>query len=74
MKNFESGVRNYIVGKAVIKTGFPVSDKGKAFVACQFCKMFILKKCVITGEIIPFPDEYVGEECPLELEGADEVE
>ncbi len=69
VKNFESGVSKYIVGKAVIRTGFPVSDKtGRAFIACQYCKMYCMKKCIITGEIIAFPDEYVGNECPLEIE------
>lgn len=68
MADFESGVSRYIIGQTEISQGFPVDHKGKAYVACKYCRFFIGKHCIITSEIVPFPETHIGNECPLCIE------
>lgn len=68
MANFDSGVSGYIKTQATVTVKFPVDFKNSSAVACKFCRFLThtTQKCVITGEIVPFPEKYVGMECPLE--------
>ena len=63
----DSGVQDYIVCSAEIRTAFPISSKGVAFIACQFCDAYntVTKRCILTQEVVPFPDKYVGHQCQL---------
>lgn len=73
MASFESGVSGYIKGRCSIEIGFPVDLRGKPDICCKRCRLFVMRSyvatCALTGEIVPYPDSYVGAECPLELEG-----
>ncbi|WP_407397739.1 hypothetical protein [Treponema sp.] len=69
---FDSGVSSYITGVTEITQGFPVDHKGKAYVACKYCRFFIGRHCIITSEIVPFPDTHIGRECPLVMEDVQE--
>ena len=74
MANFESGVKTYVIGKAVVKAHFPVDFKGNADVCCTQCFYFrdASKRCGLTGEISEYPSKYVGSFCPLEMEESNE--
>lgn len=78
MKKFESGVNRYIKGKCTVEIGFPVDHKGNADICCKRCKLFVMRSyvatCALTGEIVPYPDNYVGFNCPLEVEENDGVQ
>lgn len=67
MAYFDSGIQDYIVAEATIRTAFPISSKGVPFIACRFCDAFntVTKRCILTQEVVPFPDNYVGHQCPL---------
>lgn len=67
MASFDSGVQDYIVAEATIRTGFPINSKGQPFIACRFCDAYntVTKRCILTQEVVPFPDNYVGHQCPL---------
>lgn len=67
MAYFDSGIQDYIVAEATIRTAFPISSKGVPFIACRFCDAFntVTKRCILTQEVVPFPDNYVGRQCPL---------
>lgn len=68
MACFDSGVQDYIVAEATIRTAFPVNKRtGQALIACRFCDAYntVTKRCILTQEVVPFPDNYVGHQCPL---------
>ncbi len=70
MARFESGVKSYIVGTAVVKAHFPVDFKGNSDVSCSQCFFFrdASRRCGLTGEISEYPNKFVGSLCPLEME------
>lgn len=68
----ESGVSGYVVGRAEVSTGFPIDDKGRWHIACKYCRFFNGKRCVITNEIVPFPETHIGNECTFKFEGEEE--
>ena len=67
MGSFDSGIQDYIVAEATIRTAFPIDKKGQTHIACRFCDAFntVTKRCILTQEVVPFPDNYVGHQCPL---------
>lgn len=67
MGSFDSGIQDYIVAEATIRTAFPIDKKGQPHIACRFCDAFntVTKRCILTQEVVPFPDNYVGHQCPL---------
>lgn len=67
MACFDSGVQDYIIAEAKIRTAFPINSKGQPFIACRFCDAYntVTKRCILTQEVVPFPDNYVGHQCPL---------
>lgn len=67
MSRFDSGVAEYIHAKATVDVYFPVDRRGNADVSCSACYLYRLSSryCALTGEVIPYPDKYVGGQCPL---------
>lgn len=69
MPCFESGVKEYITGYAVVEVHFPVDFKGSSDISCYQCKFFSRNTgmCQLTKEISEYPTKSVGSNCPLEL-------
>lgn len=69
MGYFESGVKAYIKGYAVVEVSFPVGFNGVRDISCHQCRFFSRStgQCQLTKEITAYPDRYVGASCPLEL-------
>ena len=67
---FESGVSSYIVGSATVRVFFPVDRKGVPDICCRQCRFFRQqsRSCALNGEISAYPEHYVGQSCPLEME------
>ena len=67
MANFDSGVAKYIIARATVEVGFPVDFNGKAEVNCYMCQFFrrTYSVCGLTGDVVAFPQKYVGDTCPL---------
>jgi hypothetical protein len=68
MARFDDGVKRYIKARAVVEVGFPVDWRDNPAIACKYCKFFVhtTRKCGLTSEVIAYPENYVGSECPLE--------
>lgn len=66
--DISSGVKGYIIGRCEVQTGFPIDLKDRYHIACKYCRFFIGKRCVITDEIVPWPESYTGNECPFKFE------
>lgn len=66
----DSGVKAYLIGKAIVKNGFPIDFKGKMYVSCEHCRYYRnqSRKCGLTEELVPFPATHIGNECPFEFE------
>jgi hypothetical protein len=67
MARFDSGVAQYIVAKAEVKVYFPVDYKGREEVACKHCQFYVraTQKCGLNGQVVNYPEHFVGELCPL---------
>lgn len=70
MPNFESGVSGYVTGRCEVKVCFPVDMKGNADISCKMCRFYSpsYRSCKLTGDVVAYPDKYVGQTCPLEVE------
>ena len=70
---FESGVSSYIKGTATVSVYFPVDRKGNPDCSCRQCRYFRQQSrtCALTGDISAYPDNYVGQNCPLHFESED---
>lgn len=68
MARFDDGVSGYVKGTATVVNYFPIDRRGHALCACDACRFFrrSSKVCGLTGEVIPWPENYVGRNCPLE--------
>ena len=76
MANFDSGVSRYIKTKAGVFQAFPVDWRGSVEIACKHCNYFdrAKQRCNLTLQVVNYPEKYVGECCPLEIEeGEDNV-
>lgn len=67
---FESGVQSYVIGVATVQNPFPVNWKGEPDVRCELCRFYSRngKRCYLNGEIVEYPDKYIGSQCPLIFE------
>jgi hypothetical protein len=65
---FESGVADYVHFPITVDIAFPITLKGKPVIACEYCKLFTGRKCVLTHEVILDPANYVGNMCPIKEE------
>lgn len=72
---FESGIKRYIKARAVVEVNFPVDDRDNEYIRCEFCPFYspTARRCRLTEEVVPFPNKYVGGECPLELQESEEL-
>lgn len=70
MANFESGVAGYVRGTATVEVFFPVDAKGNADINCYQCEFFhrSTSRCGLNGKVCAYPQKYVGQFCPLEME------
>lgn len=70
MKQFESGISGYIKGSAIVSNFFPIDFRGNALIVCDMCRFYrkSANRCGLTEEIIPWPEKYVGKQCPLKQE------
>lgn len=62
---FESGIDDYIHIPITVDITFPITKKGEPVIACDFCKMYTGRKCMLTEEVILNASQYVGYNCPL---------
>jgi hypothetical protein len=67
MPNFESGVKDYIVGTAIIKVNFPIDMKGNADLSCRHCPYLSSNErmCQLNKEPVAYPMKFVGDKCPF---------
>ena len=75
MADFESGVAKYIVATTEVRVHFPVDFKGREEIACKHCQFYKRpQQCGLNGEVVNFPEHFVGYNCPLKLveEGEEE--
>lgn len=65
---FESGISQYMHARMTVDVYFPVDERGNEYIACERCKLYNAntRRCTDTGEIIPFPGKFVGNECRLQ--------
>ena len=70
MSRLESGVAGYITGTVTIKVHFPVDKRGVAEISCKHCPYYNRydKACRLNNKPIAYPEHYVGDWCPLEIE------
>lgn len=69
MSRFDSGVKSYIRAKATVLVTFPVDFRDNPHVCCALCPYYRrnYRNCGLNGEIVAFPDQYIGNRCPLEF-------
>ncbi len=67
MPNFESGVKGYTLGVALVETHFPIDYKDMQHECCEECFYYreASKTCGLNHRPVLFPGKYVGEECPM---------
>ena len=70
MANFDSGVADYVRAYAVVRVGCPIDYKGNADVNCYQCPFFRRSYCICgwNGAVCQYPQKYVGDNCPLDIE------
>ena len=68
----DSGVKGYMLGTTTVTMGFPIDHRGRYHIACKYCRFLIsTRRCVITDELVPFPESNVGCQCPFEFKEID---
>lgn len=69
MSEFESGVKGYVHGVAVVNVFFPIDMQGKKHKNCFQCQFFSRNNgvCQLTKDVVAFPQHYIGANCPLEF-------
>lgn len=67
----DSGVKDYLTGKVTVEVSFPIDWKDNIVACCNLCQLYKQRerRCCITSEIIPFPENKVGAQCPIRFEG-----
>ncbi len=67
MACFDNGIQDYIIAEATVRTAFPIDKKGQPHIACKYCDCFnrVTGRCILTHEVVPMPDTFVGAQCPL---------
>lgn len=75
MSSFDSGVKGYIFGTVTIHVGFPIDWHGVPHISCTQCQFYSpsSRRCQVNKEVINFPEKYVGDKCPLEIEESEEI-
>lgn len=67
---FDSGVSDYVTGRATVTMYFPVDLKGRVDVCCELCRFYrpTAHRCALNDAICEYPNRYIGGQCPLEFE------
>ena len=69
---FDNGVLKYIKATATVEVYFPIDLRGTPRVCCKHCKYFggsdSRNYCKLNGELVFFPDNYIGDKCPLKFD------
>lgn len=75
MPNFDSGVSGYVRASCVIEVGFPIDWNGKSDIRCEQCPYFgrTSRTCQLNKKPVAYPEKYVGQDCPLEVEEENEL-
>ena len=70
MPQFDSGINDYIHAQATVDVFFPVDFRGNADISCNQCFFFRrnYQTCGLNGEVCQYPQKYVGDNCPLDIE------
>lgn len=70
MASFDSGVKGYIKGYAIVEVAFPVDWKDNADISCYQCQFFSRNTgmCQLSKTISEYPQKYVGSNCPLQMQ------
>jgi hypothetical protein len=68
--NFDSGVSGYVTATAIIEVNFPIDNKGRADIRCKQCPFLSSNEriCQLNKEVVAYPQQYVGQNCPLKEE------
>lgn len=77
MNGIDSGVKEFIRGKAEITVNFPVGWSDRAYVCCTQCPYLSSNErmCQLNKQPVQFPQRAIGYDCPLRFgEGASEHE
>ena len=74
MPDFETGIKRYVIGRAVVENYFPVDFKDRPDISCTQCRFFRRSSstCALNGAVCQYPDKYVGMDCPLQFVEEDE--
>lgn len=74
MSKFDSGVKGYVFGTVTLRVGFPIDWHDVPHISCMQCKFYSSssRRCQLNKELIAFPERYVGDNCPLEIEKSEE--
>ena len=67
MADFTDGVKRYIKVQGIITNYFPVDFKDNEDISCYQCAFFSRNQgiCLITKEVTPYPQKFVGRMCPF---------
>ena len=70
MANFDSGVYGYVYAEATVQVAFPVDKNGSCDINCHQCWFFrrSYQTCGLNGAVCQYPQKYVGDNCPLDIE------
>lgn len=71
---FDSGVKGYVFGRAIVEMSFPVDFRGVIHACCGLCRYYgkSVGICRLTDERILYPETNVGNECPIEFNEREE--
>lgn len=74
--NFDSGVKSFITGECTITVHFPVDWKDRADVSCMQCPYLSSNErmCQLNKMPVQYPKQFVGFDCPLEINIKDKGE
>lgn len=69
MANFDSGIKDFIVGECTIKVHFPIDWNGNVDVSCKHCPYLSSNEriCQLNKKPVSYPQKFVGYDCPLTI-------
>lgn len=67
---FDSGVTGYVTAETTVQVHFPVDKKGVPDVRCAQCPFLhrSVNRCQLNDKLVAFPQQYIGQYCPLQFE------
>lgn len=70
MSGIDSGVKDFIQGRAEIIVNFPVDWSNRAYVCCEKCPYLSSNEriCQLNRQPVQFPQRFIGYDCPLRFE------